>query len=201
MSRTRSGVIRITCTVITIYVSSLILVSVNKSLRDRSVTSFLQLLRKSILQMTDPVIEGPLGRPPFETPTIAKAVSNFVLAKFNSSPKVRSPDDARSDWMVLAMDNFLGFGGRYLKAAAHYAIRRAECRVRGGDTATFSENGATLRLRGRRNSKSRRRKSLTGVCAERRKKAEPVQLFRGMSRRRTRTAARQPLSLFDATTV
>ena len=32
-------------------------------------------------------------------------------------------------------------------------------------------------------------------------KAEPVQLFRGMSRRRTPTAARQPFSLFDATTV
>ncbi|XP_043236674.1 histone acetyltransferase KAT2A-like [Amphibalanus amphitrite] len=46
-----------------------------------------KLLRKSILQMTEPVIEGPLGRPPFETPTIAKAVSNFVLAKFSSNPK------------------------------------------------------------------------------------------------------------------
>ena len=78
-----------------------------------------------------------------------------------------------------------------VKAAAHYAIRRAECRVRGGDTATFSENGATFRLRGRRNSKSRRRMSLTGVSAERRKKAEPVELFCGMSRRRTRTAARR----------
>ena len=88
-----------------------------------------------------------------------------------------------------------------LKAAAHYAIRRAECRVRGGETATFGENGATFRLGGRRNSKSRRRMSLTGVSAEMRKKAEPVQLFSGMSRRRTRTAARQTFSLFDATTV
>ena len=58
-----------------------------------------------------------------------------------------------------------------LKAAAHYAIRRAECRVRGGDNATFSENGATFRLRGRRNSKNRRRMSLMGVSVERRKKS------------------------------
>ena len=38
--------------------------------------------------MTEPVIEGPLGRPPFETPTIAKAVSNFVQAKFSSNARV-----------------------------------------------------------------------------------------------------------------
>lgn len=46
------------------------------------------MLRKSIVEMKDPVVEGPLGRPPFESPTIAKAISNFVLARFSSSPKV-----------------------------------------------------------------------------------------------------------------
>lgn len=40
------------------------------------------LLRKCILSMTKPTIEGPLGQPPFERPSIAKAVMNFVLYKF-----------------------------------------------------------------------------------------------------------------------
>jgi hypothetical protein len=41
-----------------------------------------QLLRKCILTMTKPTIEGPLGRPPFEKPGIAKAITNFVVYKF-----------------------------------------------------------------------------------------------------------------------
>uniref|UniRef100_A0A0C9S049 histone acetyltransferase n=1 Tax=Fopius arisanus TaxID=64838 RepID=A0A0C9S049_9HYME len=41
-----------------------------------------KLLRKCILSMTKPVIEGPLGQPPFERPSIAKAITNFVLYKF-----------------------------------------------------------------------------------------------------------------------
>lgn len=41
------------------------------------------LLRKSILSMTKPTIEGPLGHPPFDKPSIAKAVMNFVLYKFS----------------------------------------------------------------------------------------------------------------------
>jgi hypothetical protein len=32
--------------------------------------------------MTKPAIEGPLGQPPFERPSIAKAITNFVLYKF-----------------------------------------------------------------------------------------------------------------------
>jgi hypothetical protein len=32
--------------------------------------------------MTRPAIEGPLGQPPFERPSIAKAITNFVLYKF-----------------------------------------------------------------------------------------------------------------------
>ncbi|KPI98197.1 Histone acetyltransferase KAT2A [Papilio xuthus] len=43
-----------------------------------------KLLRKCILTRTHPRIEGPLGQPPFERPSIAKAITNFVLYKFNS---------------------------------------------------------------------------------------------------------------------
>ena len=32
----------------------------------------LQLLRKCILNMSKPTVEGPLGNPPFEKPSIAK---------------------------------------------------------------------------------------------------------------------------------
>ncbi|KAK2146841.1 hypothetical protein LSH36_582g02006 [Paralvinella palmiformis] len=41
-----------------------------------------KLLRKSILNMSKPLVEGPLGNPPFEKPSIAKGVTNFVLYKF-----------------------------------------------------------------------------------------------------------------------
>uniref|UniRef100_A0A2R5LNL4 histone acetyltransferase n=1 Tax=Ornithodoros turicata TaxID=34597 RepID=A0A2R5LNL4_9ACAR len=41
-----------------------------------------KLLRKSILLMTQPTVEGPLGNPPFEKPSIAKGVTNFVVFKF-----------------------------------------------------------------------------------------------------------------------
>ncbi|KAH3876567.1 histone acetyltransferase KAT2B-like [Dreissena polymorpha] len=41
-----------------------------------------KLLRKCILNMSNPTIEGPLGSPPFEKPSIAKGVTNFVLYKF-----------------------------------------------------------------------------------------------------------------------
>ena len=42
-----------------------------------------KLLRKSILSMTKPVVEGPLGQPPFEKPSISKAVTNFVVHKYS----------------------------------------------------------------------------------------------------------------------
>jgi len=45
-----------------------------------------KLLRKCILQMSKPTVEGPLGNPPFEKPSIAKGVTNFVLYKFNHLP-------------------------------------------------------------------------------------------------------------------
>ena len=55
------------------------------------------LLLRSILQLTEPQIDGPLGAPgtapPFEKPSIAKGVTNFVLYKFSHlSPK---------DWHIM----------------------------------------------------------------------------------------------------
>lgn len=42
-----------------------------------------KLLRKCIMTKTTPTTsEGPLGQPPFESPSIHRAVSNFVLLKF-----------------------------------------------------------------------------------------------------------------------
>ncbi|CAH0397112.1 unnamed protein product [Chilo suppressalis] len=46
-----------------------------------------KLLRKCILTRTQPRIEGPLGQPPFERPSIAKAITNFVLYKFHTLPQ------------------------------------------------------------------------------------------------------------------
>jgi len=52
-----------------------------------------KLLRRSILQITKPQVEGPLGTPPFEKPSIAKGVTNFVLYKFNHLPP--------KDWQTM----------------------------------------------------------------------------------------------------
>ncbi|OAD58747.1 Histone acetyltransferase KAT2B [Eufriesea mexicana] len=46
-----------------------------------------KLLRKCIQSMTKPTIEGPLGQPPFERPSIAKAVMNFVAYKYGHLPQ------------------------------------------------------------------------------------------------------------------
>ncbi|XP_077978636.1 histone acetyltransferase KAT2A-like [Glandiceps talaboti] len=46
-----------------------------------------KLLRKCILQQSKPSVEGPLGSPPFEKPSIAKGVTNFVLYKFGHLPQ------------------------------------------------------------------------------------------------------------------
>ncbi|KAL1116885.1 hypothetical protein AAG570_005354, partial [Ranatra chinensis] len=41
-----------------------------------------KLLRRCIVELKKPVIGGPLGQPPFESPSIAKGLTNFVLYKF-----------------------------------------------------------------------------------------------------------------------
>ncbi|XP_047216025.1 histone acetyltransferase KAT2A-like [Girardinichthys multiradiatus] len=49
-----------------------------------------KLLRKCILQMSQPVVEGSLGSPPFEKPNIEQGVLNFVQYKFSHlAPKER----------------------------------------------------------------------------------------------------------------
>ena len=45
-----------------------------------------KLLRRCILQRTKPSVEGPLGNPPYEKPSIAKGLTNFVCFKFNHLP-------------------------------------------------------------------------------------------------------------------
>ncbi|MGH0156588.1 UNVERIFIED_CONTAM: hypothetical protein FKN15_031759 [Acipenser sinensis] len=45
-----------------------------------------KLLRKCILQMSLPVVEGSLGSPPFEKPNIEQGVLNFVQYKFSHLP-------------------------------------------------------------------------------------------------------------------
>ena len=52
-----------------------------------------KLLRKCILQMSKPMVEVPLGNPPFEKPSIAKGVTNFVLFKFGHLPQ--------KDWQTM----------------------------------------------------------------------------------------------------
>ena len=46
-----------------------------------------RLFRKCILQTTKPVVEGPLGSPPFSQPSISKAVTNFIIYKFGHLPQ------------------------------------------------------------------------------------------------------------------
>eukprot|EP00079_Xenopus_tropicalis_P026927 XP_012821016.1 PREDICTED: histone acetyltransferase KAT2B isoform X2 [Xenopus tropicalis] len=45
-----------------------------------------KLLRKCILQMVKPAVEGSLGSPPFEKPSIEQGVNNFVQYKFSHLP-------------------------------------------------------------------------------------------------------------------
>jgi histone acetyltransferase len=52
-----------------------------------------KLLRKSILQVSTPTIDGPLGSPPFEKPSIAKGIQNFVNYKFSHLPQ--------KDWQTM----------------------------------------------------------------------------------------------------
>ncbi|KAK9754405.1 Acetyltransferase (GNAT) family [Popillia japonica] len=50
----------------------------------KKVYSYLfKLLRKCILTLDTPIVEGPLGQPPFEEPSIYKAVTNLVMYKFS----------------------------------------------------------------------------------------------------------------------
>ncbi|KAK7112571.1 histone acetyltransferase KAT2B-like [Littorina saxatilis] len=43
-----------------------------------------KLMRKCIHSQSTPVVEGQIGKPPFEKPSIAKGVTNFVMYKFGN---------------------------------------------------------------------------------------------------------------------
>ncbi|KAG8201993.1 hypothetical protein JTE90_027462 [Oedothorax gibbosus] len=45
-----------------------------------------KMLHDSIRQMTKPMIEGAIGKPPFETPSIAQIMKNFILYKYSHLP-------------------------------------------------------------------------------------------------------------------
>lgn len=44
-----------------------------------------KLLRKSILNQSTPSVEGYLGKPPFEEPSITKSIVNFILCKYDKT--------------------------------------------------------------------------------------------------------------------
>lgn len=67
--------------------------------------SSLQLLRKCILQMTRPVVEGSLGSPPFEKPNIEQGVLNFVQYKFSHlAPRERQTMFELSKMFLLCLN-------------------------------------------------------------------------------------------------
>uniref|UniRef100_A0AAY5EBT8 Histone acetyltransferase n=1 Tax=Electrophorus electricus TaxID=8005 RepID=A0AAY5EBT8_ELEEL len=64
-----------------------------------------KLLRKCILQMGRPVVEGPLGSPPFEKPNIEQGVLNFVQYKFSHlAPKERQTMYELSKMFLLCLN-------------------------------------------------------------------------------------------------
>uniref|UniRef100_H3ARR3 Lysine acetyltransferase 2A n=1 Tax=Latimeria chalumnae TaxID=7897 RepID=H3ARR3_LATCH len=64
-----------------------------------------KLLRKSILQMSRPVVEGSLGSPPFEKPNIEQGVLNFVQYKFSHLlPKERQTMYELSKMFLLCLN-------------------------------------------------------------------------------------------------
>lgn len=64
-----------------------------------------KLLRKCILQMSSPVVEGSLGCPPFEKPNIEQGVLNFVQYKFSHlQPKERQTMCELSKMFLLCLN-------------------------------------------------------------------------------------------------
>uniref|UniRef100_A0A8C7WPI5 Histone acetyltransferase n=1 Tax=Oryzias sinensis TaxID=183150 RepID=A0A8C7WPI5_9TELE len=64
-----------------------------------------KLLRKCILQMSQPVVEGSLGTPPFERPNIEQGVLNFVQYKFSHlAPKERQTMFELSKMFLLCLN-------------------------------------------------------------------------------------------------
>ncbi|XP_055915978.1 histone acetyltransferase KAT2A-like [Eupeodes corollae] len=66
-----------------------------------------RLLRQCVISRQHPVIRGPLGDPPFESPCIAKSISSFVFYKYNhlSQPELST--------MTEVAKTFLNFLNHY----------------------------------------------------------------------------------------
>ena len=78
------------------------------------------------MQITKPQVEGPLGTPPFEKPSIAKGVTNFVLYKFNHLPP--------KDWQTM-----YDLAKMFLHCLNHWKLETPNARH------VFIESNANLR--------------------------------------------------------
>uniref|UniRef100_A0A4W5MGB5 Histone acetyltransferase n=1 Tax=Hucho hucho TaxID=62062 RepID=A0A4W5MGB5_9TELE len=64
-----------------------------------------KLLRKCILQMSQPIVEGSLGSPPFQKPNIEQGVLNFVQYKFSHlAPRERQTMFELSKMFLLCLN-------------------------------------------------------------------------------------------------
>lgn len=54
-----------------------------ETFQNLSFPSNMKLLRECLLNQQQPVIKGPLGDPPFESPSVAKAITNYVYLKYS----------------------------------------------------------------------------------------------------------------------
>lgn len=68
----------------------------------KKVYAFLfRLLRQCVASRQQPVVRGPVGDPPFETPSIAKAISNFVFVKYQhlSQPELQAMNEVATTFI------------------------------------------------------------------------------------------------------
>ncbi|CAH3176186.1 unnamed protein product [Porites lobata] len=89
-----------------------------------------RLLRKGILQMATVTVEGPLGTPPFEKPSIGKAVLNFVLYKFGHLPQ--------REWQIMH-----DLAKMFLHCLNHWKLEtptQKKLHSQGEDLAAYKQN-------------------------------------------------------------
>lgn len=89
-----------------------------------------KLLRKSILSISKPTVEGPLGHPPFERPSISRAVTNFVIHKFSHMPQ--------RDWQAM-----YDLAKMFLHCLNHWNFETPSCRrssVSGDEAPAYKIN-------------------------------------------------------------
>lgn len=75
-----------------------------------------KLLRKSVVNLCmEPLVEGPLGKPPFEEPNITQAIMNFVILKFGNS--------GEKDWCLMH-----DFAKMFIKCLNHWKLENPTSR-------------------------------------------------------------------------